>query len=345
MARVQTEMTLVSGTMRLPFLLLLVGTFALGTDLKADEVEPPAWVEAAKLLDEGRELMSKPPTLERGCIVLEQSYALRQRGDTLLNLAECHRRQGKTATAWREFDEAIRYAKEAAFSEAIRAAQAHRDELSKTLSELVIEAPVGADRPVGLTVTLDGTPLPEQQWGQTLYVDPGLHMVVATAPNHHSFSGSAEVEITGNRSVIVLKLLKLPEPPKPKPPPPKPPPPPPRVEPELPIWALVVGGAGLAMMGASTAFLTDSIATGDELDIMCGGEERLACRPGYPYADKYDRELVGFGMFVGLGASGLIAAGFGITGLALAYTSDSPAVAVLPWADPHSAGGSIVGSF
>ncbi len=327
-----------------PILLTLLGVCFPVTELHADESEPPEWTQAAKLLDEGRALMARPATLDRGCGVLEQSYALRQRGDTLLNLAECHRRQGKTATAWREFDEAIRVATAVEFSEAIKAAQVHRDGLAKLLSELVIETPVGADRPEGLVVVLDGKPLPEQQWGETLYVDPGVHNVEATAPNHRPFSGSAEVKNAGGRSLIVVKLEFIPPPPPaPKPPPPKPPPPV-MVEPEVPIWALVVGGAGLALMGASVPFLLDSQAAGDLLDANCGGDRRPACGT-FPFDEPYDREIRSFALFVGIGGAGAIAVGVGTLGLILELTAPASPVALLPWADLNTVGASLVGRF
>jgi hypothetical protein len=292
--------------------------------------------------------MSKKATLDQGCDVLKKSYSLRKRGDTLLNLAECHRRQGKTATAWREFDEAIRYAKEAEYGDAVRAAELHRDFLAKKLSELVIEVPAEADRPAGLAVTLDGEPLSEKQWGQVLYVDPGSHPITATAPEHHPFSASAEVRGSGTRAVVVVKLVPVPRPPPPKPPTPKPPPPatPDATEPApVPVWAIVVGSVGVAMMGVSVGFLVDSLAAGNELDDTCGGERRNACRPGSPYAETYDREVRGFGVFVGLGAGGLIAAGAGATGLALWGASQPSPVAVLPWVDPSGAGAVVAGRF
>lgn len=329
---------------------LVLGLTLVTRPLHADDEEPPEWTEAAKLLDEGRLLMSKKATLDQGCEVLRKSYSLRKRGDTLLNLAECHRRQGKTATAWREFDEAIRYAKEAEYGDAVRAAELHRDFLAKKLSELVVEVPSEPDRPKGLDVTLDGEPLSEKQWGQVLYVDPGNHLITATAPEHQPFSGFAEVRGSGTRAVIKVKLVPLPKPPPPKPKPkpdesPPPPPPPDAAEPELPIWAIVVGSVGVVMMGVSAGFLVDSLAAGNELDDTCGGEPRNACRPGSPYAETYDREVRGFGVFVGLGAGGLIAVGAGVTGLALWGAARSNSVAVVPWADPNGAGAVVVGRF
>jgi len=325
---------------------------ALGTsELHAADGESPEWAEAAKLLDEGRRLMSRPATLDRGCAVLEQSYGLRKRGDTLLNLAECHRRQGKTATAWREFDEAVRYAKEAEYGEAVIVAIQYRDQLARMLSELVVQVPPAAERPEGLSVTLDGKPLPESQWGQTLYVDPGPHSVTASAPGHRPFSYSVEVGERGTPAAVEVRLAPVPPPPaeKPKPPPPKPAPQRPPTSdssaPEVPVWAAVVGGLGVAMMGASVGFLADSLAAGSELDESCGGEARNACRPGDPFADTYAREVRSYGLFVGLGAGGLVAAGIGATGIVLGLASGPSDVALLPWADPHGAGAAFVGRF
>ena len=167
----------------------------------------------------------------------------------------------------------------------------------------------------------------------------------SAAVEHQPFAASAVVGAKGARAVVVLKLVPIPKAPPPEPPPPKPPPPPEMIKPELPVWAVVVGSVGVAMMGVSIGFLADSISAGDELDDSCGGERRNACRPGSPFAETYDREVLGFGLFVGLGAGGLVAAGVGVAGLAVGLTADPRPVAVVPWADPNSAGFSVVGRF
>jgi hypothetical protein len=326
---------------------LLVGLLAPRAALAAD---PPEWAEAAELLDQGRELMVRPATLDQACEVLAKSYGLRKRGDTLLNLAECHRRQGKTATAWREFDEAIRVAKQVDYDPAIRAAEIHRDQLAKLLSELVVEVPSGDARPEGLAILLDGLPLPEQQWGTVLFVDPGPHQVEATAPDHRPFSSSAEVALGGKRSTIQVQLVALPKPPPPpkEPPPPPPKPPLPAVEPEAPVWAIVVGSVGVAMMGVSVGFLVDSLAAGDEIDEVLCAEGRTAC-PAFNVREArrlHDREVQSFAVFVGLGAGGLAAVGVGAVGLALGlHPSSDIDVAFVPWGLPGGGGGAVVGRF
>lgn len=302
-----------------------------------------ARAEAKKLFEEGRTLMQKAGALNQACDVLTKSYELHRRGDTLLNLAECHRRQGKTATAWREFDEAIRYAQEVEFKEAIEAAEKLRDELAKSLSGLMVEVPKEPPPPPGLAVILDGKPLPSEQWSQPLFVDPGLHTVSASAEGFKPFDGSVEVKDSGDRAVISVKLEKIPPPPPkpepPKPPPPKPPPPPVVAERELPIWAIVVGASGVAMLGVSIGFGVDTLGAGDELDEECGPDRDL-CDPLYDFEGVRERELRSFGLFVGFGAAGILATGAGAIGLGLGLAgSGSSGAASLQLAPLGVAGG------
>lgn len=305
--------------------------------------------EAEKLFADGRKLMTDKKKLNEACDTLAKSYEIQKRGDTLLNLAECHRRQGKTATAWREFDEAIKYAKEVQFTEAIETAERLRDQLAVGLSQLQVDVPVPTPEPEELVVILDGKPLPSIQWGDPLFVDPGLHTVSATAKGYVSFDSSADVKEGAGRTTITVRLEKIPEPPKPPPPKvepkpePKPVPKPPPEEATVPIWAIVVGSAGIAMMGVSIGFGVDLLGVGGELDDECGGEARNQCPSTYDFEGAYSHEKRSFGIFVGLGAAGIAATAAGAIGLGLGLSSggsDSAAlpVTVLPWATAEGAG-------
>jgi len=305
-----------------------------------------SWAEAAKLLADGRAALARRGQLDRACEILAKSYALRRRGDTLLNLAECHRRQGKTATAWREFDEAIRFAMAVEFPEAIAAAATMRDQLAESLSELIVEIdPKSA--PPDLTVILDGKKLPTPQWNEVLYVDPGVHAVTATAPGYEPFATQGEVPPKGGSTVLRITLVQLPPKPSAAPPQPAAKPPPKRVAPapaETPIWPFVVGGAGLAAMGVSAVFLVDSRSAGAELDNDCGGRERQSCPGDYDIASPRGRELRGFGLFVGLGIAGLGATTAGVLGLMLSKPSADDKIAVTPWVGPGVGGVTVRGT-
>ena len=317
----------------------------------AQESEPEDtshWAEAAELFDSGRALMQQAGSLDHACEVLTKSYELRRRGDTLLNLAECHRRQGKTATAWREFDEAIKYAKEVEFAEAIEAAVKLRDDLAKNLSGLMVDVPADPPPPTGLEVVLDGKPLPPAQWGQPLYVDPGVHTVHATAKGYEVLDDSVDVKSGGDRAVLEVVLKAIPT--KPVPPPAKPPPPKPAPEPaqeaEVPVWAIVVGSAGLAMVGVGIGFGVDNLAVGSELDDECGPDRRACPSQGYDFKGARAHELRSFGVYVGVGAAGVIATAIGAVGLGIGLSSgDAKApVAFTPWASPEGGGVAITGA-
>lgn len=297
--------------------------------------------EAFELFNTGRAMMQEAGRLDEACETLTTSYEKHQRGDTLLNLAECHRRQGKTATAWREFDEAIRYAEAVEFTEAMSAAATLRDELAKDLSQLVVDVPkelAGAEK---LEVVLDGKRLPKEQWGEQLYVDPGVHTVSATAEGYEPFDGSADVKGKAHRAVLTVALKKIPPPPPPPapppPPPPKPPPPPPPSA-ELPVWPLVVGGAGLVMMGVSVAFGIDTASVGSDLDDQCG-PERTECPRDFDFNGARTNELRSFGFFVGMGVAGVAATTAGVLGLVFGLNATPERqVGVAPWVSPTGGG-------
>ena len=304
---------------------------------------PEQTAQARKLFEDGRRLMQEPGKLDEACSTLSQSYKLHERGDTLLNLAECHRRQGKTTTAWREFDEAIRFAEEVEFPEAIEAAKRLRDELAVDLSVLTITLAT-EPTPPGLVLTVDGEPLSNTWLGLPLRLDPGVHKVTATAEGYEGFEASPELGPKGDRVALSLSLKKLPPPPAPPPPPPPPPPPVPEpvVEPEGPLlWPwIVTGSAGLVMSALSIGFGIDTMDVGDTLDTMCG-VDRLDCPLDYDFDTDRAQELRSFGLFVGLGAAGVAALGVGITGLAVELAGGDAAteeVSVAPWVSPESAG-------
>ena len=65
--------------------------------------------EAAKLFDEGRAAM-KANDLARACDAFSKSHALEPALGTLMNFATCLEKQGKFATAWLRFNDAVAWA-------------------------------------------------------------------------------------------------------------------------------------------------------------------------------------------------------------------------------------------
>lgn len=193
----------------------------------APAAEAPQQAEA--LFAKGRSLLATPGKLDEACATLEQSQALMNRGDTLLNLAECHRRQGRTASAWREFGQAIELAREAKFGDAIQVAKQRHADLESKLSFLTISVPPATAALAGFEVTLNGYAVPHDAWGKAVPVDPGTFAIAAKAEGRLPFSETRQVGPEGDKRDITVMLLPLPptpvaSPPAPVAPPPRPPP-------------------------------------------------------------------------------------------------------------------------
>jgi hypothetical protein len=281
-----------------------------GGDARADD---QAVAEA--LFDRGHKLMGSNATLDEACRTLEQSLKLMDRGDTALNLAECHRRQGKTATAWAEFDHAITHGYKVGFAEAIQTATRLRDELAGQLSKLTVTvSPETATLP-GLTVEVLGRPWPRERWNAGHVIDPGPVRVRAQATGYKPFEVQVNVGPDRDTQSVVVVLEVEPPPPPALPPPP---PPPRLVKPSRPLWPWLVGAAGVALGAAAVGSEIVSVRAGHELDDKCG-PSRQSCPPPstYDYSSARGRELTGYGLFVGLGAAGLVALGAAGVGLAL----------------------------
>lgn len=228
--------------------------------------------EAERLFDEGRELMMTPGKLDAACDTLARSLELMERGDTYLNLAECHRRQGKTATSWREFGKALEHAKTVEFKEAIETAKTIRDGLEAKLSRLTVRVDERTAALEGLAIELNGEPLPRDQWGTAMILDPQTYTVKATATGHQDFSSSVELGDDKDNKEVVVALEPVVPPPTPAPAPPPPPAPKPEPPPStsdggvhpLTIIGFAVAGAGFIAYGVTGGLALDRRAGFDE---------------------------------------------------------------------------------
>jgi hypothetical protein len=127
---------------------------------------------------------------DEACPKFKESYQLDPGGGTLLNLADCYERQGKTALAWTTFKEALVVAKRDGRNERVDFATKHIAQLDQKLSRLTVAV---AERPPGLEVTVDGTPLGEAAYSVAMPVDPGEHHIKAEAPGKQPFEKSIDV--------------------------------------------------------------------------------------------------------------------------------------------------------
>jgi hypothetical protein len=159
---------------------------------------------AEKLFQDGRELFTSG-NYDAACPKFAESYRLDPGAGTLLNLAACHEKQGKTATAWSEFELAHQELLRSADERATYAATQAKN-LKGTLSYLTIEVATDAKLD-GLVVTLDGTAVGDAVWGTESPVDPGRHRVSASSPGHQAWE--QEVELKAGSDRVIVRIPKL----------------------------------------------------------------------------------------------------------------------------------------
>lgn len=167
----------------------------------AARAEDPAAAEV--LFQEGRRLLAEGQT-SAACEKLKDSFALDPMSGTLLNLAACYEKQGKTATAWARFHNAASLAKSQGKAE--QAAEANRriKALEADLSYLTIAVP----EPVpGLEIKREDMDVSPASYGVQVPVDPGPVQVVASAPGYKTVKLSVEIAPKRDKRTITIPKL------------------------------------------------------------------------------------------------------------------------------------------
>jgi hypothetical protein len=116
------------------------------------------------------------------CGKLNESYRLDPAPGTLLNLAVCNEKVGKSASAWGEFRDSLAEARRMNRPDREKLASEHIAALEPELSYLAISVAPAVRSIRGLEITRNGIPLTSAAWETDLPVDPGDVEVVEKAP-------------------------------------------------------------------------------------------------------------------------------------------------------------------
>lgn len=170
---------------------------ALGQPSGADK----ALAEA--LFRDGRELLSAGKFSD-ACPKFAESQRLDPRLGTLLNLAICHEKEGKTASAWGEFTDVAALAGRQGEADREAFAREHAQELSKKLSRLRVVVAAQAPSP---EVKLDGKVLGSGAWGTAIPLDPGEHQIEAQAPGKRPWSQRIQIAAGPASTSVDVPLL------------------------------------------------------------------------------------------------------------------------------------------
>jgi hypothetical protein len=162
---------------RVGVLLALVLGCVLGTSTRARAQGGDA---ADALRREGETLLVENRYGE-ACPKLSESYRLDPATSTLLGLAMCHEGEGKLASAWTEFVEVANRSPREGRDDRAGLARERADALRPRLSYVLIQVSPQAAQQSGLEVKQDGIRIDPASFGQLLPVDPGEHVVEASA--------------------------------------------------------------------------------------------------------------------------------------------------------------------
>jgi hypothetical protein len=205
------------------------------------------------------------------CPKLAESERLDPGSGTLAALAACDEHEGRTATAWSEFKDLIAAAQAASRPDREEFARRHVAQLEPLLSHMTITVSPAARDIASLVVQRDGIPVGAPSWGLAFPIDPGDHVVEATAPGHKTWSVHVAVGTRGDTQAVNIPPLEAIVVAAAPPPP----------EPTAPVVAaapggssqkniaFVVGGGGILLLGAGSYFGIQAISTTQQVKTSC----------------------------------------------------------------------------
>jgi hypothetical protein len=166
-----------SGSRGLDVVGILAVTLLASLPARADSpIVEDLRAQADAAFDEGKQLMdSGQPAL--ACDKFARSQRLDPRLGRLLNLAFCHEVVGKTASAWREYNDAMALADQKGQTEREDFARERAAAIVKNLSFVRFDIPENA-----VALEVDGAWIARDRWATPMPLDPGDHKIVVSAP-------------------------------------------------------------------------------------------------------------------------------------------------------------------
>jgi hypothetical protein len=237
------------------------------------------------------------------CAKLAESYRLDAASGTLLNLAVCHESEGRIASAWGEFRQALSDARKANRADREELAKEHIAKLEPDLPFLTIVVPDFV-RVRDMEILRNGVVLGSGGWGTELPIDPGKIDIVARAPGFLPKTKTITIQKKQHLSTTIDKLDPAPvvE----------------TVATSEPGWSatrkvgagVFIGGLIGAGVGSYLGF--SALSNRDKAEKECptlDGEVRCSVT-GSDYTKKADLAAWGSNLGIGLGAVAVLAGSY-----------------------------------
>ncbi len=295
---------------------------------------------------EGLKLM-EDKNYDAACPKLAESNRLDAASGTLLALALCYERAGKTASAWGSYTDAVAQAKLEKRADREKAAEQKVKELEPKLSKLTVVVSAELKQIGGLTLTRDGEALGAGSWNSPTPVDPGKHRIEASAPGYKSFTATVELGADGDQKSLEVSPLEKAESGAPA-----------QTTPSAPVaekdtsksslktYGLIAGGVGVVAVGVGTVFALNAKKTNHDSNSDCTGN--VCGDTGYSL--RQDARSAGNIATIAFVAGGVLVA----TGVTLYVvggsqksqeTARARKVELVPAVAPGACGGFLMGSF
>jgi hypothetical protein len=257
----------------------------------------------------------------------------------LQGLAQCYDKAGKTASAWAKYRQLSVELKQAGDPARSDAASSRAAELEQGLSTLEIKPE--ASSASGLVIRLDKEEVPRAMFGTRMNVDPGQHILEATAPGYEVWQTTVTIGARNDaKQLLVPPLVAKPlDPTQPGAP---------SGSPVLRTTAYAVGGIGAAGLVAGAVLGGLAVGAAKSVKSECPGN---ICLPAHQGAlSSANTEALASTVALGVGGAALA------TGIVLFIVSrpsarkdDAPRAAQLVPTfgfGPHGGGGlSVIGRF
>jgi len=296
---------------------------------------------AEQLFQDGKRLLEAGKTHE-ACERFAASQEAEAGLGTLLHLASCHEKEGKTASAWAEFNDAMAQAQNRGEKDREKFARDHAQALEKQLHRVVLEM---MTRPEGLEIKLDGKTFPNGSLGTAIPLDPGPHNLEVRATRKKPWTQQISLgpgavterleipglqddrtaleagprqgddRVVGGRSVVV-------DPGKPS-------------DPTKRIVGFVVGGVGLALLGVAVleglTLMSKNSTANDAFDRASRDPTcNQQCNDYQVGQAAHDNAKKAQVYMILSGTAGIVATGVGIFLVATSYGSPAKTAAAGP---------------
>lgn len=161
----------------------------------------PSGAEAEQLFRDGKKLMAAGD-YANACEAFEGSARKDPLASTELNLADCREKNQQYASAWADYLQAARLARNQPALDALRKlAEDRAAALEARLSYLIINVADEA-RIEGLVITRNGEPVDPATWNRDIPVDGGSYVIAGKAPAYEPWSTTVKVAAAKDKQSV-----------------------------------------------------------------------------------------------------------------------------------------------